>query len=193
MKNYSSRGIRISGLAAVVCVLSLLAPEIASAQRMRPRPQRQAPPHMMQLPPNRTRVMIGNRPYFYHNGRFYRPWRGRYYHYIPPIGARLRFLPYGFWNFNIGPALYFYGGGVYYRYLPGENMYVVVPRPQNAPVPPNSDEDIMYLTSGKTLSGVFVGASADSIRFQVKDSVQSVPITHIKSINFAPSSFKKEK
>lgn len=113
--------------------------------------------------------------------------------YRPPIGARLRFLPFGFLSFRIGPALYYYGGGVYYQYIPGENVYVVVPRPEQAPVSPNSNEDIMYLTDGKTLSGVFVGATADSIRFQVKDSVQTVPITQVKSINFAPSSFKEEK
>ncbi len=193
MKNYTFRGVRVGMLAALVSALALLAPDMALAQRMRVAPQRQVPPRMMQLPPNHTRVMIGNRPYFYHNGHFYRPWRGRYYHFIPPIGARLRFLPYGFWSFNIGPAMYFYGGGVYYRYLPGENSYMVVPRPQNAPAPPNSNDDIMYLTDGKTMSGVFVGATADSIRFQVKNEVQTVPITQVKSIDFAPSSFKEEK
>lgn len=72
-------------------------------------------------------------------------------------------------------------------------MYVVVPKPPQAPPPPNSDEDIMYLTDGRTMSGVFVGATADSISFQVKDSVQTVPITQVKSINFAPSTFKEKK
>lgn len=113
--------------------------------------------------------------------------------YRPPFGARLPFLPYGFWSFRIGPALYFYGGGVYYQYVPSERMYVVVPRPNQAPAAPSGDDDILYLTNGQTLSGVFVGANADSIHFQVKDSVQTVPITEVKSINFAPSSFKEKK
>ncbi len=51
----------------------------------------------------------------------------------------------------------------------------------------------MSLTDVSTLSGVFVGASADSIQFQVKNEVRSVPITQVKSINFAPSSFKEQK
>lgn len=184
---------QIAALASVAAVLFLVVPEKASAQRMRYPPQGVAPPRMMQLPQNRPRVWIGNRPYFYHNGYFYRPWRGRYFRFLPPIGARLRFLPYGFWSFNVGPALYFYGGGVYYQYVPGENVYVVVPRPNQAPQAPSGDEDILYLTNGKTMSGVFAGATADSIRFQVKDSVQTVPVTEVKSINFAPSSFKEKK
>lgn len=193
MKKKSFRGVSVAILAAAVALLSFVLPDRASAQRVRVPQERRAPTSMMRVPPSHMRFWIGNRPYIYHNGYFYRGWRGRYFMFRPPLGARLRFLPYGFWSFQIGPALYYYGGGVYYRYIPGENMYVVVPRPQQAPPPPNSDEDIMYLTDGKTLSGVFVGATADSIRFQVKDSVQTVPITHVKSINFAPSTFKEKK
>ncbi len=192
MKKTFLRAVQLLALSAIMAVMSSVVPAKAFAQRMRSAPDRQAAPRMM-LPPNHIRVNIGNRPYFFHNGYFYRGWRGRYYMYRPPLGARLPFLPYGFWNFRIGPAMYFYGGGVYYRYIPSENMYVVVPRPNQAPAPPNSDEDILYMTDGKTLSGVFVGANADSIHFQVKDSVQTVPITQVKSISFAPSSFKEKK
>lgn len=180
-------------LVAAVAILSSFFPAKALAQRMRVPPERQAPSRFMSLPQNRMRVDIGGRPFFYHNGYFYRGWRRGYIRYYPPIGARMRFLPYGFWSFNIGPAMYFYGGGVYFQYFPYENAYVVVPKPSQAPPSPSGDEDVMYLTDGKTLSGVFVGATADSIHFQVNNLVQSVPITQIKSINFAPSSFKEQK
>lgn len=193
MKKNLIRSLQIVFIVAAVTVISSLLPGKALAQRMRTAPERFAPPPMMSFPGNRMRVMIGNRPYFFHNGYFYRPWRGRYYLYRPPFGARLRFIPYGLWSFWIGPALYYYGGGVYYQYIPGENAYVVVPKPQQAPTPANSDEDILYMTNGKTVSGVFMGATPDSIRMQVKDSLQTVPITEIKSINFAPSSFKEKK
>ncbi len=193
MKRKLIRSLQIASIVAAVVVLSSLLPDMAYAQRMRAAPERFAPPPMMSLPRNHMQVIIGNRPYFFHNGQYYRPWRGRYYLYRPPFGARLRFLPYGLWSFWVGPTMYFYGGGIYYQYIPGENAYVVVPRPQQAPPPPNSDEDILYLTDGKTVSGVFMGATADSIRMQVRDSLQTVPITEVKSINFAPSSFKEKK
>ncbi len=113
----------------------------------------------------------------------------------PPFGARLRFLPFGFWSFRIGPALYYYGGGSYFQYLPDEDVYVVVPKPSQAPASPTttSNDDVAHLTDGTTVSGVFVGATADSIQFQVKDEVRSIPITQIKSIDFAPSTFKDQK
>ncbi len=193
MKKTLIRSLQIDSVVVTVAVAFSILPNQTFAQRVRTAPGRFAPPPALSLPGNRMRVMIGNRPYFFHNGRFYRPWRGRYYLYRPPFGAMLRFMPYGLWRFWIGPTLYFYGGGVYYQYLPGENAYVVVPKPQQASPPPNSDEDILYTTDGKTISGVFMGATPDSIRMQVKDSLESVPITEVKSINFAPSSFKEKK
>ncbi len=186
-------GFRITVVIAAVAICSSVFSTNAYAQRMRVTPERQAPTHMLRLPPNHSRVYVGNRPYYYHNGYFYRGWRGGYVLYRPPFGARFRFLPYGFWSFHIGPALYFYGGGAYYQYLPNENVYVVVPKPNQAPAGPAGDEDTMYLTDGSTFSGVFAGATADSIHFQVKDSIRTVPITQVKSINFAPSSFKEQK
>ncbi len=186
--------IRLVVLSAAVALLSTFSTTKVFAQRVRAGQQRQAPTHLMSLPPNHTRIFAGGRPYFYHNGYFYRGWRrGGYVLFHPPIGARFRFLPYGFWGFNIGPAMYYYGGGVYFQYIPDQNAYVVVPRPGQAPAAPASDEDVMYMTDGSSLSGVFVGASADSIQFQVKNEVRTVPITQVKSINFAPSSFKEQK
>lgn len=111
----------------------------------------------------------------------------------PPIGARFPFLPYGFWSFRVGPAMYFYGGGTYFQYFPDENVYVVVPKPNQAPTAPSGDEDVMYLTDGSSLSGVFAGATADSLRIQVKNEIKTVPITQVKSISFAPSTFKGQK
>jgi Family of unknown function (DUF6515) len=180
-------------LAATVALVSIVFSTDVYAQRMRVAQERQAPARFLRMPPNHVKVYAGNRPYYYHNGYFYRGWRGSYVLFHPPFGARFRFLPYGFWSFHIGPALYFYGGGAYFQYLPDENAYVVVPKPNQAPASPSSDEDVMNLTDGSTLSGVFVGATADSVQFQVKNEVHSVPITQVKSINFAPSSFKEQK
>jgi Family of unknown function (DUF6515) len=186
-------GLKTFALLAVVVLFSSTFTAQAYAQRMRVGHGPQAPAHLQRLPAGNTRVYMGGRPYYYHNGYFYRGWRGGYRMFLPPIGARFRYLPYGFWSFHVGPALYFYGGGVYFQYFPDANSYVVVPKPNQAPASPTSDEDVMNLTDGTTLSGVFMGATADSIKFQVKDEVRTVPITQVKSLNFAPSSFKEQK
>ena len=111
-----------------------------------------------------------------------------------PIGARVRVLPFGFATFNIGLVPYYYFGGVYYRYIPDEDVYVVVQKPGEAPAAtaattPADNNDKVVLTDGTTLSGVFVGAGEDSVQFQVNGEIRSIPVTKITAINFAPSSF----
>lgn len=106
-----------------------------------------------------------------------------------PIGARIRVLPVGFVSFRIGPLAYCYCDGAYYQFIPDENVYVVVQKPSGAPANPDTTLDTAVLTDGTTLSGVFVGASADSVQFQVNGEVRSIPITEISSITFAPSTF----
>ncbi len=192
MNSVVYRSFRIGVLVAAVAVFSSAFASGAFAQRMRVPESRRAPERMLRMPPNHTRVYVGGRPYFFHNGYFYRGWRGRYVMFHPPFGARLPFLPYGFWSFRVGPALYFYGGGTYFQYLPNENVYVVVPKPDQAPAQ-SGNNDVMYLTDGSTLSGVFYGATADSIQFQVNNEIRTIPITQVKSINFAPSSFQEKK
>ncbi|MGB6068166.1 MAG: DUF6515 family protein [Desulfomonilaceae bacterium] len=193
MKMKILRSAQTAFFIAAVSILSSVFTTKAFAQRTRVAPERQAQTHMLRLPPNHTRIVMGGHPYFFHNGYFYRGWRGRYVMFHPPIGARLPILPYGFWSFRVGPAMYYYGGGAYFQYIPNENVYVVVPKPNQAPASPSGDEDIMYLTDGTSLSGVFAGATADSIQFQVNNEIRSVPITQVKSVSFAPSTFKEQK
>ena len=190
MKNKIMRNVRRTVLITAAAFFSSVFAAGAFAQRARVPESRQAAPHMFRMPPNHTRIVIGGRPYFFHNGYFYRGWRGRYIMFHPPLGARLPFLPYGFWSFRIGPAMYFYGGGAYFQYIPNENVYVVVPKPSQTPPSTSGNDDVMYLTDGTTMTGVFAGATADSIQFQVNNEIRSVPITQVKSISFAPSTFK---
>ncbi len=186
---YAFAFLGLTVIAAALLVSTL--PSSCYAQRIRGVPH--VPSRMFRIPPNHEKVFVGGRPYFYHNGYFYRGWGGRYTLFYPPIGARLRFLPYGFWSFYVGPNLYYYGGGAYFQYYPDQRIYVVVPKPNDAPAAPSGNEDVMNLTDGSTLTGVFVGATPDTIRFQVKDDIKNIPITQVKSVTFAPSTFKEQK
>lgn len=74
-------------------------------------------------------VYRGHR-YDYHEGRFYRPsFFGFSFNWvIPPIGARVTYLPYGHRTIYIGGARYYEYDNVYYQ--PYSNRgYIVVPRP----------------------------------------------------------------
>ncbi len=109
-----------------------------------------------------------------------------------PIGARVGVLPYGFVAFSVGAVPYYYYGGVYYQYIPDDNVYEVVQKPNNVPAASSTstdNEDKAVLTDGTTLSGVFEGASEDSVQFRVNGTVRSIAITKVTSINFAPSAF----
>jgi len=178
----------IALLSAIILVASFFVTSDANAQRRRVfvgggREARVSPHAYYPL-------LIGGRRYFYSGGYFYR--RGRWgYTVIPaPIGARIRVLPIGFLSFRIGTIPYYYYGGAYYEYIPDQNVYAVVQKPSAAPPTASTDnEDKAVLTDGTTLSGIFEGAGADSVQFQVDGQVRSIPITKITSINFAPSSF----
>lgn len=180
---------------SVVALLSCLtlAPT-ANAQRRRVYGERGRSPHMVIAPVRPLHphpLIVGGRRYFYDGGYYYRGGRRGYVMVPAPLGARMRVLPYGFLRFRVGPVPYYYFGGVYYQYIPDDNVYVVVQKPSGAPseepAAATATEDKAALTDGTTVSGTFVGAGADSVQFQVNGHVQSIPISKITSINFAPS------
>ena len=75
------------------------------------------------------RYRYGDHDYFYRDGRFYE-WRDRdYVVATPPIGLRISVLPQGCRVIYHRRLRYFLFGGIYYRFLPGVRMYVVVKAP----------------------------------------------------------------
>jgi Family of unknown function (DUF6515) len=191
MKKNQSFSLHIAILSAII-LSSLSITTAANAQRRRAYVERGRPGHIMVLPPHHYPVVVHGRRYFYGGGFFYRPGRWGYVAIPAPLGARIRVLPFGYMGFRIGPVPYYYFGGVYYRYIPDENVYVVVEKPSGAPAATtssNDNNDKAVLTDGTTLSGVFIGATQDSVQFQVNGEVQNIPITKITSIDFAPSAF----
>ncbi len=181
---------RVIVMMALVFLSTLFISSQASAQRRRVIVERGWNAHVVQLPRGHYPVIVGGRNYFYSDGFFYRGGRRGYVMVPAPLGARVRVLPFGSVGFRIGPLAYYYCDGAYYQYFPGENVYVVVQKPNGAPSTDSNDtEDKAMLTDGTTLSGVFMGATADSVQFQVNGEIRSIPITGISSINFAPSTF----
>lgn len=88
--------------------------------------------HYRVLPSRAAPVIVNRSRYYYGGGAFYRPYRGGYVVVGAPIGARVRYLPYGYVSFALASGYYFFGAGSYYRWDPMYREYVVVERPRDA-------------------------------------------------------------
>jgi hypothetical protein len=76
------------------------------------------------------RYFFGDRYYHYGGGRFFHPYRERYWFGIYPLGFRLHILPRGFMSFYIGGFPYYYYGGSYFVYR--NDQYEVIAPPEGA-------------------------------------------------------------
>jgi len=83
-------------------------------------------------------VIVGHQSYHYHDGRFYRPgWFGfEFMVNIPPIGAIVTNLPFGYRTIIVKGTPYYYCNNVYYRSCP--SGYIVVPESAVTP-------DVVYV------------------------------------------------
>ena len=77
--------------------------------------------------------------------------------------------------------------GIYYNYLPGEGIYVVVQKPPNVDNPENLKLDRIKLYDGSVLNGVFQGATDSTITLRMNDEDRVINIGDIISIKFAPT------
>ncbi len=75
------------------------------------------------------RCRYNDRDYFFRDGRFYEMRDRNYIVVTPPIGIRINYLPTGYRVEYHGRIRYYFFGGIYYRFLPGIRMYVVVKAP----------------------------------------------------------------
>ena len=74
-------------------------------------------------------ITVGHQRYSYHDGRFYRP---SWFNFeialgIPPRGAVVHLLPFGYRSLVIGGSTYYYYDNIYYQDCP--TGYAVVPAP----------------------------------------------------------------
>ncbi|CAH1205275.1 exported hypothetical protein [Candidatus Nitrotoga sp. BS] len=92
-----------------------------------------------------------SKPYFSHNGRFYRYVNGSYVTISAPIGAFIAALPGGYVSFGFGANRYFQYGDDYYRHAP--NGYVVITNPNEVHTDPGSlgsNQLIVYPAAGQS-------------------------------------------
>ncbi len=134
-----------------------------------------------QLPPGHVKVIVGQQPYFFHAGVFYRNATSGFSIIAGPIGARISVLPRGHRTIVVGGLDYYVYFGTYYRYFPDDRVYVVVEPPVDA-----SGADVIYMLDGESMVGRFVGGNKTSVRFEVEGEVHHVPITEIVAIHFEP-------
>ena len=88
--------------------------------------------------------------YYYSDGRWYRPYGGRYVYFAPPFGVRIGYLPLGFTTLVVAGATYYMLNDVYY--VRDGSDYVVVPPPTSAVAPaaaPVSEEIYAYPNKGQ--------------------------------------------
>ncbi|MBU1276721.1 MAG: SH3 domain-containing protein [Proteobacteria bacterium] len=78
-------------------------------------------------PPGHHRLVIKGNPYYFHGGRYYRPWRRSFVPVLPPVGLVVTALPVGFQVLVMAGITYYSYGQAYYRRAP--QGYVVVPDP----------------------------------------------------------------
>ncbi len=178
---------KMAFILTVTLFISLSLFSQSHAQGRRNHPERMYQPRVDHRSQNYVRVDVGSKRYFYRNGSFYRRTRWGFNVIAAPIGARIRVLPYGFVTYRFGGLDYFYYNGIYYNYLPDQNVYVVVQKPANTDNNSNLKLDQVKLYNGSVMYGIFQGATDSTITLRVGNQDQDINISNIISINFAPS------
>jgi len=74
-------------------------------------------------------VVVKDRHVFYRGGAFYEKRPNGYVVVQAPVGARIDVLPGGYKIIRHNRLKYYLFGGIYYRFLPRERVYVVVSAP----------------------------------------------------------------
>lgn len=172
----------------LVAILLFISEDNAQVRRRRVEVRKVALPVMF-VPNlhNYTSVVVGSKRYFFEGGTFFVRSRGGFKVVSAPIGARIRVLPVGFTILRIGGLDYYYYNGVYYNFLPDQNVYVVVEKPAVVNKVTNLKLDQVKLYNGSVINGIFQGATDSTITIRVGNHNQDINITDIISIYFAPT------
>lgn len=92
--------------------------------------------YINRLPPGHREVFWGRTKYYFFDGAWYRPTRGRFLIVAPPIGLVVPFLPPYYATVMIGGVPYYYANEVYYTATPGGYVIVAPPEGDVLPIPP---------------------------------------------------------
>lgn len=92
-------------------------------------------PRYRVLPRSFITIQFGGYPYYYHRGCFFGLYDGYYSPVFAPIGIHVTILPAGYHRIYVGPSVYYYYDGIYYRnYNDRNDEYEVVDAPMGAVV-----------------------------------------------------------
>ncbi|HLO65665.1 MAG TPA: DUF6515 family protein [Holophaga sp.] len=120
----------------------------------------------------------GGRPWYFHGGHWYRPWRGAYLGWYPPVGIWLDVLPIGYTTLWWGPVRYYVYENVYYRDSP-DGGYITADPPEGREGttesrPPSQDQaalDALLITPKEGQSAERMRADrADAQRYALRKS-----------------------
>ncbi|HEY6954568.1 MAG TPA: DUF6515 family protein [Flavisolibacter sp.] len=92
-------------------------------------------PRYAVMPRSFVSITFGGYPYWYDGGCFYGYYGGYYQPVFAPIGIHVSILPFGYFPIYVGPSMYYYYNGIYYRRFQDRNdEYEVVDAPMGAVV-----------------------------------------------------------
>ena len=74
-------------------------------------------------------IVVERKHYFYRDGYFYDRRPEGFIKVVAPLGARITLLPHGYRIVHVRRVKYYFFGGIYYRFLPRERVFVVVKAP----------------------------------------------------------------
>nr|WP_138976413.1 DUF6515 family protein [Microbulbifer agarilyticus] len=127
---------------AVICAMACAASlsSGAGAQTTLPPPDttsgessedyRRDPNRQRQLSSDAVQLTLSGNIYYYQGGYFYRREDDGFLRVEPPLGAELKFVPYGSRGFEIeGRQFFLSGTGTFYRFDPRRDRYVVTQPP----------------------------------------------------------------
>lgn len=81
------------------------------------------------LPSRHHHFVHSNRDYYYFGGSFFNRHHSGFEVVVPPLGARVPYLPPGYVMFNLGHRRYYYANYVYYLWDEHDRDYIVVREP----------------------------------------------------------------
>jgi hypothetical protein len=130
-----------------------------------------------------VRIVYDSREFFYREGIFYRHTPEGYVVVTGPVGVRMKSIPELAVKVRIGPAIFYYYHGTYYRYDPAERVYVVA-APEK-----ESIRDVVVLSDGQAYTGQFLSGDSTSIDFQSGNEILEILVRDIVSITFSPREY----
>jgi hypothetical protein len=125
-------------------------------------------------------VSVGRDRFYYDQGRFFRPGTYGYMWVAAPFGARIPRLPLGFTIRYYSGRPYYYCAGTYYTYDAPAGDYVVTNPPPSA-----SNFDVIVMTDGSSLAGLYLGGDENTIHFEVGGTIYDVDRSNVVSLSLA--------